>query len=258
MPNGTPLSEEDARAIMAGGFADACREILSGACAAIFWFAQDDADRPILGNGSVTFLQTPERLLGVTAAHVIRGYQAVRDVRPVTLQIGDEIFEKLRTIAISDRLDIATFELTARTLAGNGKPIVPFASWPPVAPLEGFGIMVAGYPGGERRIEGRLEVNFGLFTGLGIARRVTVDQVTWLIEREYCMEGGPVPAMPPNYDLGGISGGPLVALWESAAGLVTYRLAAIVSEANAGLEHIVGKRAEYIQPDGSIDEPVGI
>ena len=94
----------------------------------MFWFLLDHPDGLILGNGTVTFLQTPERLLGVTAAHVVRGYEVVRRDLHVGLQLGNATFEDLRVIAISDRLDIAVLDLGADFLAIVGQRITPFGS----------------------------------------------------------------------------------------------------------------------------------
>ncbi|OJU08822.1 MAG: hypothetical protein BGN86_03655 [Caulobacterales bacterium 68-7] len=108
--------------------------------------------------------------------------------------------------------------------------------------------MLGGFPGVERLVVRPLDVNFGLHTVLGIARRVTEDQITWLMEREFEMGAD----LPPNYDLGGISGGPLIGKF-MVGGIETYRLAGIISEAQPALENVVAKRADTLRPDGTFD-----
>lgn len=73
-PEGHPISIEKAKELMAGDLADVYRDILRKCCAPIYWFDRRRKDGRILSNGTVTFVQTPERLLGVTAAHVLNAY----------------------------------------------------------------------------------------------------------------------------------------------------------------------------------------
>ncbi len=56
------------------------------------------------------------------------------------------------------------------------------------------------------------------------------------------METSDVPSLPPNTDLGGISGGPVITVMKSPSYLVSYRLGGIVSEASAELEKVFAKR----------------
>lgn len=49
------------------------------------------ADLSILNNGTVTFVRTPERLLGVTAGHVLQGYLDDAAREQVTLQLFDAV-----------------------------------------------------------------------------------------------------------------------------------------------------------------------
>ena len=56
--------------------------------------------------------------------------------------------------------------------------------------------------------------------------------------------------LQPNTDLGGISGGPVIAAIESPSFLISYRLGGIVSEASSELEKVFAKRADFIREDG--------
>jgi hypothetical protein len=111
--------------------------------------------------------------------------------------------------------------------------------------------MIGGYPGNGREKVSRKGVSFGFFVALVIARAVNHDQISCLFEREYLVESADVPAMPTNYDLGGISGGPVITVLESPSYLVTYRLGGIISEASSDLELVLAKRANFIKDDGS-------
>lgn len=65
------------------------------------------------------------------------------------------------------------------------------------------------------------------------------------------VESSEIPTMPPNTDLGGISGGPVITVLESPSYFVSYRLSGIVSEASAELEKVFAKRVDFIKSDGS-------
>lgn len=220
MPEGHPISAEKAKELMAGPLADVYRDILKKSCAPIFWYRADPRDRSILHNGTVTFVRTPERLIGVTAGHVLRAYLADEQRSGITLQIWDAHVTDMRDriIGLDDRLDIGTFCVDDLFLKAVGKEIVPLGNWPPRPPQEGRGIMLAGYPAVEREAVSN-DVTFGLFTALVTARTVTDKQITWLIEPDAQLPNAKIPAPPPGYGLGGVSGGPLISWFESKATL---------------------------------------
>ncbi len=246
-PEGHPITIEHAKAFLAGELGEVFRSILMESCAPIFWYRPG---APVLHNGTMTVVRTPSRLLGVTAAHVIRQYQVDHSEEPVRLQLMNALWSVPEVLAISDKLDVATLALPETILPGLGKTITPLSNWPPRVPQEGRGIMMAGYPGLDRLQSNPFEVCWGLFTVIGIARRVTNVQVTWRVERDWCSGN-----LPANYDLGGIGGGPLIGWFETASHLTQYAFCGIISEAKRELENVVSIRADYIRDDGSIREP---
>lgn len=253
-PEGHPISLEKAKQLLAGELGDVYRRILMGCCVCIHWFRLSKESPTILHNGTVTLLETPKRFIGVTSAHILRGYEKDRQEQKIRLQIGDAVVDDIleRVIAISDRFDIATFDFDKELVRSTGKEIIPLKSWPPQPPQEGRGIMLAGFPGVDRLEHRKLEVNYGLFTAIGIARVVSDEQITWAVDREYFLNSQKIKALPPNYDLGGISGGPLISWFETPSYISYYKLSGIISEANATLETVVAKRAECINDDGTI------
>lgn len=188
--------------------------------------------------------------MGITAAHVVRKFEADAADGAVKLQVMNALIDNISIVAISDRLDIATIRLDEDILQRLGKPSTPVQIWRGRSPSEERGIMLAGYPGIERVTRHPRDVNFGLFTALGISRRVTDEQITWVPDRENNV--GRIPMPPPGYNTGGISGGPVIGWFESPNSIATYGLVAIVSQASAELENIVCKRADFIRNDGTI------
>ena len=244
---------------MAGDLADVYRSILKNCCAPIYWYRRNRSDLQILHNGTFTFIRTPERLLGVTAAHVLNAYLADSGRASVRLQIADASVDDLRSriIDISEKLDLATFEVDEKLLQETGKRIIPLSNWPPTMPQEGRGIMLAGYPAIERQT-GNNSVNFGLFTALVTARTITDVQITWLVEPKEQLPGANLQPPPPFYGLGGVSGGPLITWIESQHFIATFSIGGIIVEHpdyndnDFAVERVIAVRADFIMPSGRI------
>ncbi|WHS94242.1 hypothetical protein VPK21_004365 [Sinorhizobium kummerowiae] len=260
IPEGHPVPTVQAAAeLMTGAYGDACREILKGCCFPVFWHEQSEQGSTVLHSGTVTVVRTQTRLFGITAAHVVSGYINDRLSKNVALFFYEKQMPGFQVIDSSDNhpssrsLDVATIELDEDELALIGKPIIPL-SFPFGVPEEGRGIMLAGYPGIDRVPTAAFELDFGLFTALGVARTVTHDQITWAVNRE---DSAPIRCntLPPSHDLGGISGGPLIGWFETPAHIATYRLCAIISESRSDIENVVAKRVDCIDQDGKIHPP---
>jgi len=253
-PVNHPISIEKAKELLAGNLGDVYRQILFGCCVPIYWFSLDKENPTILHNGTVTLLETPQRIIGVTASHVLDCYKNDHKEQKVRLQLMNEAVDNLldRLIDNSDRLDIATFDIDERIISNIGKNVSPLKNWPPQPPQEGRGIMLAGYPACDRFEPRKLCANFGLFTALGIARVVSDEQITWAIDQEFLISSKRVNPLPPNHDLGGISGGPLISWFETPNYISYYKLSGIISQANRTLENVIARRADFINDDGTI------
>jgi hypothetical protein len=254
------LTEEEARRHVGGELGDVYRRVLSTSCAPICWFPRRGRpDLEAMHSGTVTIVQTPRRLMGITAAHVITELQSDQAVEPQTILLMNARLDALNVIDMNKHLDLATFEIDAASVAQIGKGIAPLTVWPPQAPTEGRGMLLAGYPRISRVTQtvtqniGRLE--WGLFTVIGLAGRVSDDQISWMVERERNVPHPTIPDPPPNAELGGISGGPVIGLFERR-GIHYWGLSGIVSEASAQLERVVSKRADFIRDDGRIDRAI--
>lgn len=260
--DGHPIPIEKAKELLAGDLGKEYRKILMGCCAPIYWYRRDIENPRIAHNGTLTIARTPKTLLGITAAHVVKQYAADIETHPYQLQIMNESVDDLmkRMIDVSEKLDIATMALDEDLLKRLGK--TPLGEWPAWPPQEGKGIMIAGYPAGAREQTRDLEVCFGLFTVIGTARTVTQRQMTWLSEPEFQLAGTTIETPPPQYDLGGISGGPVISWFESGAHITHHRLSAIVTEHPnyaenqdmPPIERLVAIRADAISETGKIYE----
>lgn len=254
-PEGHPVSIERAREMLSGDLGRFQYEILSCTCSPLYWHSPSETGaRPIRANGTLSYVNADGHVFGVTAAHVIAQYLADAEKADCILQLGNAELT-LEIIDINARLDLATLRLNETTLASVGKKIMPVSLCRPVdVPQEGRGIMICGFIGEDRRELSRNRVDWGMLGVVGVSRRVSGDQITWAPSHAYHIPVQGVPQLPPNKNLGGISGGPLIAWFERPETHLSYfSLAGVVKEASAELEYVIATRSHFIRPDGRID-----
>jgi len=253
------ISQDDAKRLVNGDLGDVQRGMLADCMLPIYWHESVQAGPPnaVLSSGTLTVARTKNRILGLTAAHVVRGYEEAKRNGKLTLQLMNATLEDLNVISISDRLDLAAIDIPERALVECGKAISPMSvlSLEKHTPQEGRGIMFGGYPAIVRQREGVRFIDWGMFGAIGVARRVTDEQITWVAEREFIAEHPRIPNLPPNTELGGISGGPMAAWFEKESGLSYASLVGVVSQASASLENVVAKRLHFMSDDGLISAP---
>jgi hypothetical protein len=253
-PEGHPISRERAEALLRGGLGAYYLTIIQQSCAPIYWYRSVAGGRgSIIANGTITFVRTPSRLFGVTANHVIQDYEALIGSEGLVAQIFQARYEP-KIISRSERLDLITLDIPEQILSELGKKIVPLSlPRPHDAPQEGRGILLGGYVGQERREVSPSIVEWGMLGAVGVARRVSEKQITWSPDREHHIDVLGLPPLPPHKDLGGISGGPLIALFEKANGQLAYHsLGGVIVEANPQIENVVAIRSEFIREDGTL------
>jgi len=253
-PEGHPISVERAKELMSGDLGRFNYEMLAQTCSPLYWHLPDESgSRPIRANGTLSYVQADGHVFGVTAAHVIAEYLTDAKKPGCILQLGNAEFTA-DIIAMNDRLDLVTLRLNETTLASVGKQIMPVPLCRPNdVPQEGRGIMMCGFIGEERRELPNQRVGWGMLGVIGVSRRVSEDQITWAPDHDYHIPVPGVPQLPPNKNLGGISGGPLIAWFERPkTHLAYFSLAGVVKEASAELEYVVATRSHFIQPDGRI------
>lgn len=235
------------------GIDETLRGIAVGCCAPIFWWRTTDGI--VSNNGTITFLKTSTNVIGVTAAHVFRGYEGARDSEAIALQVGSVPVSDLgaRLIDISDRLDIATFDVSFLGDADMGRKLSPLGrrSAKDLSPEDA--IILCGLPGGRRFLEKNKDISWGPFFALGGIHSQNDCDIRYRVEREYLIKHQFIPQMPEGYELGGISGGPLIGCFDADT-ILNFGIAGIISEASAQLEYIIATRTDFIKDDGSIAE----
>jgi hypothetical protein len=106
------------------------------------------------------------------------------------------------------------------------------------------------------------EIVFGCVAMGGIATNSNETSISILIEREHLFQVLGDKAMPENYDFGGISGGPVIAIVQTPtvrswmpAGVIFEgpNPTAVPGESISGLEIIKARPVHFIKPNGQLD-----
>jgi hypothetical protein len=118
-------------------------------------------------------------------------------------------------------------------------------------PQMGKGAFFAGFPGVARRRLNEHEIENGIFTALTVADNVTDREISGHFDRDQQVDKRGRPTAPEGYDIGGVSGAPLVTIVDSA-NLHYWQLGGVMTEFNASFEIFYATRADFILPDGTL------
>lgn len=214
-----------------------------------------DHEEVELTNGTAFFLKTPQAVFAVTAAHVIRGFLEAKELDPrlaCGLLDSDTLIDLDRDlIAIGSNVDIATFRVSESVIAKLNKQ--PLTAWPPQTPQVGKGVFYAGFPGQVRQRLAVREFSFGLCSGAGVADHVDSQNIVTSINHDDLVDPLGHGFPPEDFDFGGMSGGPLLAVIET--GIVSWGLAGVIFKgSNLGGGLLYGARATSIREDETIAE----
>jgi hypothetical protein len=208
--------------------------------------------------GSVFFLDCGRGPFAVSAGHVFQQFQRDREERRVRgYQIGNigfDLEERLIDCGTDRKIDIATFRITPAEIAAVGKKSIPGTDgiWPQ-PPNIGEAVYFGGFPGCERIEIATREFSFGLHSGMVPLTDFTDYQLACRFDRRYWVDVRGLGLPPVGYDLGGVSGGPILQpVYRD--GVWGWRLVGVISEAIMAdeFERITAVRAHFILPDGRI------
>jgi len=218
--------------------------------------------KEIIG-ASCFILRFADRLVGVTAAHVVREFQKAKAATPsLVCQLHRMPFDlEAALIDIDDTLDIATFGISERELKTTLTDAFDVsARWP----LEGVverdaSIQLIGYPENIRVINSF--ERSAVFNAWG-----AFDFIDDFNEREIILTYDPEkvlpsPTKPPlGYNMSGCSGGPAIVHEIRPSGLHLWHPVGIIvggpkfGEGDAAAFDIIRvRRIDCIQPDGRIE-----
>jgi hypothetical protein len=256
------LSDEEKQEVAGGPFVRWLHDRASEHITWLYWRGPHRiiGAPPIEHNGSAFVLDCGRGPFVVTAAHVFSQYLADKArTRQLSLQIGNLSFdpeERLIDCGANRRIDIATFRINSSEVVALDKKVVVAedAAWP-APPNPGELALYGGYLGSQRVVVGRNEISFGLHLGMTPITDFTEHQIRCRFHRHSWVDVRGLGLPLPGFNLGGVSGGPLLA--PVYDGDWSWRLVGVISEAQMHPEYetITAVRAHFILPDGRISGP---
>lgn len=240
------------RQLVQSGYLPTIEESAKRMTAPFWWYDPARPDRTIIKGGTICFVHTGERLLGITAAHVHGAcVDELRKNPAPGCQIGGHTFEpEKHLLSLDERVDLATYSLSEIQVAAARADVHYAPVWPPLINEEDVHI-IGGWPW-VLSVDGHGDsthyfLNFaGKLSGtsdrhIGFATH-TSTSVPW---------GG--HAIRPGTNLGGMSGGPLYRVTER--GLSTMTLVGITYEYQPSFELALARPLSLVNADGSVAPP---
>jgi len=210
-----------------------------------------------LRNGSAFLVDHDHGIFAVTAAHVFREYcEAKRTARSIGCQLGNALVDpETALIGCRDDLDIATFRVSEATAKQIDKRIVrpDPPNWAPLCPATRNFAFFAGFPAQTRWTPSPQFFAAAPYFAMPPITSVTDHQIACRFDRDTMIDLGGSGLPPPGYDIGGVSGGPMLLPTLVGQGVI-WRFAGVITQAALGaiFEGVVAVRAHYVQPDGRI------
>lgn len=224
-------------------------------CAPVFY----EDHQGVTHNGTMTFLQTETRLLGLTNKHVSKaitlcGQQGRR------CNLGGTELDPNRLIAEHPNDDLATYEISDVLLGtvgmlidGNAQPNkhqpATVTTWPPEVPQAGAPVLYGGYPGGQREPLEDGNVTFGFFWVANKVENASDRNISMVINLEESIAVGK-RRLEQGADLGGWSGGPVFRLVDRN-GIERLELSAVIYEYSSNMGIVFAHPLIDLTPDGT-------
>jgi hypothetical protein len=246
-------------------FFDEISQFTLRVCTPIYWHDRAAPFPKDVRGASCFFLRFDDRIIGVTADHVIDAYKNELE-RAATLVCQVRLFPFNLGASLIDRdhdLDIATFAVSESELtAMSAIPIDCRGAWPPPKPDRYHALSLAGFPEHLRVIHPDRWGEFKAYGALPAVEDVTDRDiiVTYDPKRDTPLRDSPLP--PVGLNLSGCSGGPVLMhgiknglhRW-FPVGLIIGGPRGEGSGENASFDIILARRIHHLAIDGSLDHP---
>jgi hypothetical protein len=214
---------------------------------------EERAGGEILHSGTVCFVDTGARVIGVTAEHVYRQYLLDREAdKHFVCQFGDQlVWPEARLIDRDRQLDLATFDLPELARRKERFLSNRTVKWPPPRLNAREAVIYGGYPGASRQ-SGLWKPTFAFETVTGFVHEVTLQNVVLFVDYQNIYWPGRPEGEELNTDPAGVSGGPVYYVDETASQYSYLELAGFIYEYHVSLETMLARHADVIRADGTL------
>lgn len=245
------------------GFLPRMRDLVMRRCAPFFWSRQQDALKPprLLHNGTICYVDTGSRHIGITADHVYRQYlKDLEEHENVQAQFGGStIYPEKRLIDRDRELDLATFDVPSIFVSSSKNPRIHHRPdiWP-IPPLQqGEVVFFGGMPGALREFKDlatRLDQPF-MVSGQ-IVHDVTKTNIVLHVDFSNMVRTGP-EEIDLTENIGGMSGGPVFRVVPTRERLDDPRrgaieLVGIIYEYYESLGGLMARHIRQVNADGTL------
>lgn len=232
------------------GYLATVTELVKSLTAPFFWREPDQLPERQEQGGTICFVDTGERLLGVTAGHVHAAIvERLASGAATACQIGGHTFDPVRClIEYDERQDLATYALSEIQIAAAGAHVHRPLTWPPAAP-EGPAYIAGGWPWALTASRDTESDHFFLHFIAPCARSSATNLIIPINTATSVPWGA--TALPPGTNIGGMSGGPLFVAYERQQ-IAMLALAGIIYEYHQSMEVLYARPLSLIRADGTI------
>jgi hypothetical protein len=219
-------------------------------CTAPFWWREParTEDHPFMG-GTICFVHTGTRLLGITAAHIHEAYRSrLNEGHIQWCQIGGHSFDPVaRLIDIEPHSDIATYDLSEVQVNAADADIHYAPAWPPLVEESDVSI-VGGWPW-RLSTDSPDQAHHYFLHFIAKVSTASENQIGVVTQTTTSIPWGNT-SLPPGTNLGGMSGGPVYKVSET--GLVALTLVGVISQYQPGFEIALARPLRVVGADGTI------
>lgn len=251
------ITLQEARRLLGGQYGEQLQRAAHLYVRPLWWLEPDGNGKPAtIRNGTTFFLDCGKGPFGVTAGHVFDEFSshAASGARCRIFDSPWALDLRGRLISRGVHTDIATYRIDLAELEDLKVSVLTERRewWPPKPPTINQGIIFAGFPSVDLQRPAERQLNWGIYSAIGIATAVNGRDVSCLLEHdEWLLETSAAPLPEPGFDLGGLSGAPVLTL---SSGVITeWHLAGVIYECARDLAEIVkAAHAHHIEPDGTV------
>lgn len=250
------LDIESAKALVSGPWGLELTREVTRHCAPIMWVENPMKVDQWISSGTICFVDTGLRKFAVSAFHVYSAYlEALNRSKHIICQIYDQSFcPQDSVIDYSEQYDLITFRISeslVSSLDGLSFLVGAQQKWPPPPPQKDKGLFFAGYPGVGRVLDYDT-ITWGAFQSLCVANSVSDELISIHLNPDSVLESR--NQVPQGFNAAGISGGPVLTLYESEQGINSWALGGIIYEAQPSWDILLARPVRMINQDGTLSK----